>query len=278
MDQLISELTTDKNSYIRSLALSYFLRRQTLISVLEFLELPEQSKGLDVGCGIGLPALIAAEKFNLSMTGVDQEAGFIKTAQMLANKTGLDEKTVFLTGNGSALDFEEGVFNWAWSVDFVNYASQMDRQPLNEMIRVLKPGGTLALAAWTFQRLLPGYPHLEALLDATKQGLAPFVKGMEPIRHFMRTPAVLEELGLQNIRSKTVTGEICAPLKNEIKPAVADLMAMRWDKHPDELDEKNRQLFERLTDPEAAEYILDQNGYYGFFTYTVFAAEKKETK
>ncbi len=48
-------------SYLQNLLVSHPLRAATLRSAIQALELPPGSRGLDVGCGIGRPALLLAE-------------------------------------------------------------------------------------------------------------------------------------------------------------------------------------------------------------------------
>ncbi len=55
-----------------------------------------------------------------------------------------------------------------------------------QLKRVIKPGGVLAIIAWSSERLLPDYPMLEAKLSATTPGISPFSNEMEPSRHFPR--------------------------------------------------------------------------------------------
>lgn len=47
---------------------------------------------------------------------------------------------VFEVGRANALGFKDHWFDWAWSVDCVNYAPGLRRAALDEMKRVLKPG------------------------------------------------------------------------------------------------------------------------------------------
>ena len=69
---------------------------------------------------------------------------------------------------------------------------------LKEMRRVLKPGGILAVAAWSSEKLLPGYPRLEARLGATAPGIAPFHAGRDPALHFQHGLGWFRKLGLEN--------------------------------------------------------------------------------
>ncbi|MEJ2303365.1 MAG: hypothetical protein P8Y14_17710 [Anaerolineales bacterium] len=77
-------------------------------------------------------------------------------------------------------------FDWAWSVDCVGYAPIEPLPLVKELARVVKPGGRVAILAWSSEKLLPGYPVLEAHLNATSSGIAPFVRGKKPELHFTR--------------------------------------------------------------------------------------------
>ena len=63
----------DTDAYIRRLAESNPLREPTLRSVIRSLHLPSGSRVLDVGCGIGLQALLLAEAVGSAghVTGLD---------------------------------------------------------------------------------------------------------------------------------------------------------------------------------------------------------------
>lgn len=272
--ELAAGLSDHSNGYIRSLALSQPLRQPLLESALAWLSIPEKSPGLDLGCGIGLPAMLAADRLSLNVTGVDIKPECIKMARHLSKRACLDKSLNFVLGDGTALEFEDGCFDWAWSADCVRYDPVMGNTPLSEMQRVLKPGGTLALAAWSSQMLLPGYPGLEARLNATDRGTAPFQPVMEPDRHFFCTGHVLKKMGFQKIRVKSFLQDIRAPFSREMHRALLDLITMRWGRSPDKIPAGDRELYHSLTDPGSRNFILDDPEYYGFFTYTLFTGIK----
>jgi len=62
---------------------------------------------------------------------------------------------------------------------------------LSELVRAVKPVGTVAITAWSSEKLLPGHPRSEARLGATSGGIAPFVQGNNPEWHFLRALAGL---------------------------------------------------------------------------------------
>ncbi len=268
---IIDMLAGHDNTYIRSLACAHPLRLPVLENILNWLDL--EGKGLDMGCGIGLPAVTAAGK-GLEVTGVDMETAFLETARSIADKLLLKEFMTFVQGDAFDLEFEDAYFDWAWSMDCVNYAKGLNEQPLSEMKRVLKPGGRLILAAWSSQMLLPGYPLLEARLSTTQEGLAPFETGMDPIRHFSASARVFQRMGFENIQCKTFLRDITPSMTPEEKRSLGDLFNMRWGQQPSGLNEDDQALYTHLTDPGSDRFILTDPGYYGFFTYTVFCGTK----
>ena len=59
--------------------------------------------------------------------------------------------------------------------------------------------------------LLPGYPALEARLNATSLGIAPFDAKMKPESHSMRAPEWFKQAGLSEIRAQTFVSDINPP-------------------------------------------------------------------
>ena len=168
---------TDTDTYIRRLAESNPLREPTLRLAIQALRLPSGSRGLDVGCGIGLQALPLAEAVGSAghVTGLDQSPEFLLYADEIVKKSGLAQRISFRQGDMSQLPFDDDAFDWVWSADCVGY-------PVGEVLPLLvvRPGGSVAILAWSSQQLLPGYPLLEARLNGTCSGFAPFVKGKRP--------------------------------------------------------------------------------------------------
>ncbi|BCS96204.1 hypothetical protein DSLASN_18360 [Desulfoluna limicola] len=245
-----------------------------LHDVIRYLRLLQNSSGLDVGCGIGLPAMILAGVMgeDIRVTGIDTSETFIQTARRLSEKAGFSNQLRFETGSASALPYGDALFDWAMSIDCVNYAPTDALPLLKEMKRVVKPGGKIVLLGWTSQQLLPGHPELEAKLNATPEGIAPFKAGMNPERHFLRTASLFETLGLKNRKAHTFIGNVCAPLTPDIYDALKDLLSMRWAERPSGLSGDEVALYKGLTHPDSPGFILNNHGYHGFFTCTLFSA------
>lgn len=104
-------------------------------------EVPQHARVLDVGCGGGhLLALIAEQRPDLTLTGVDLSADQVRRARRRLQRFG-DRVTV---EEGSALDlpFDANHFDAVFSMASIkHWPDQL--QGLRECLRVLRPGGRL---------------------------------------------------------------------------------------------------------------------------------------
>lgn len=260
------------DTYLEGLRVTFPLREPVIKSAIHSLRPPSGSSGLDAGCGIGRPALMLAEEVGPAghVTGVDLSEAFVNYARKTAAKKGQSGRVTFQQADAAKLPFDCNRFDWAWSMDCVGYYPPDPRPALEELRRVVKPGGFLALAAWSGQQLLPGYPRLEARLNATAAGTAPFAAGTDPGRHFLRAKGWFGRLGLRDISAGTFTGSVLAPLSDELRAGLISLLAMRWDGARSEMSADEWEEYDRITRPDSADFILDQPDYYAFFTYTMF--------
>jgi len=262
----------DVNSYLQSLVVTNPLRAPTLRSVIQALNLPQGSRGLDAGCGIGQQALLLAEAVGPGghIAGLDLSPDFVSYAIGIADQSGLSERVSFREGDVFSLPFEHDMFDWAWSVDCIGYAPFDPLPALKELARVVKPGGSVIILFWSSQRLLPGYPLLEACLDATTPGIAPFVRGKAPELHSLRALGWFREVGLEEPTAHTFVGTVHAPLENDIQRALVSLLQMRWPNVQSELSPEDWVEYQRLCQPESPDFIVDLPDYYAFFTYSMF--------
>jgi ubiquinone/menaquinone biosynthesis C-methylase UbiE len=100
---------------------------------------------LDIGCGIGGPARWIADKFGCHVTGVDLTAAFCRAAEMFNAATGMADRVRILQGNALALPLEPDSFDRAYSQNVImNIADKVAFY--REALRVLRPGGVLALS------------------------------------------------------------------------------------------------------------------------------------
>jgi SAM-dependent methyltransferase len=100
---------------------------------------------LDVACGSGNAALVAARRY-CDVTGIDFVPALIERSKQRATAEGLEIR--FVTGDAQALPFEDRCFDFAFSVFGVMFAPDQQRAA-DELVRVCRPGGSIALASWT---------------------------------------------------------------------------------------------------------------------------------
>ncbi|NIT30297.1 MAG: methyltransferase domain-containing protein, partial [Armatimonadetes bacterium] len=234
------------------------------------------SQGLDAGCGIGLQSLLLVEAVGPTghVTGLDISPQFLHSAEETVRRSGLSERISFQEGDVRQLPFEDDTFDWAWSSSCVGYAASLEpRSAVKELARVVKPGGVVAIFAWSSEKLLPGYPLLEARLDATSSGIAPFVKGKSPELHFLSALGWFRDAGLEETTVQTFAGEAYAPLSEDLRCALIALFEMRWPGVESELSLKDRGEYRRLCLPESPDFILGHPHYYAFFTCSMFSGK-----
>src|SRR5829696_5544579 len=118
-------------------------------------ELRAGERVVDVGCGAGIDSLIAAKKVGPEghVIGVDMTPSMLEKAHWAARETGL-ANVEFREGYGEALPVEDG---WA---DVVISNGVLNLMPdkvaaLEEMSRVLKPGGRLQIGDILVQKAVP---------------------------------------------------------------------------------------------------------------------------
>ena len=266
----------DTDEYIRLMAVSHPLRESVLRSAIEALQLPPGSQGLDAGCGIGLPALLLADAVRPDghVTGLDMSPEFLAYAENIVKTSELAQRISFQKGDMYHLPFDDKTFDWVWSTDCAGYSVEEPLPLFKELARVIKPGGTLALLFWSSQMLLPRYPFLEARLNATCAGIAPFKKSMEPETHYLRTLGWMQKVGLKKATVRTFIGNVQAPLSDEIRTALIALFQMRWGPTESEVTPEDWAAYQRLCQPEPSDFILDLPDYYAFFTYTMFYGQQ----
>ena len=116
-------------------------------------KLPKGSRVLDVGCGIGGSSRILSDYYGFDVIGISISPEQIKRANELTTNK---EFCRFEVMNALDLKYEKGSFDGVWSVEAG--PSMFDKQTFaDEMFRVLRPGGILAVADWN-QRDLSKYP------------------------------------------------------------------------------------------------------------------------
>ncbi len=102
---------------------------------------------LDVGCGAGQLALVAA-RAGARVTGCDISTNWLERARQRAALERLDVR--FEEADAEALPYADGQFDVVTSLIGAMFAPQPNLVA-SELARVCRPGGTIAMANWTAQ-------------------------------------------------------------------------------------------------------------------------------
>jgi SAM-dependent methyltransferase len=117
-------------------------------SAVEFYERLGVAPGttlLDVACGAGQLAIVAAQR-GAKVTGVDIAPASIQAARARAAAEGLDAH--FDEGDAEDLPYADATFDVVTSLYGAMFAPRPERVAA-ELVRVVKPGGRIAMGNWT---------------------------------------------------------------------------------------------------------------------------------
>jgi SAM-dependent methyltransferase len=111
-------------------------------ALCDALDLHATERVLDIACGSGTAALVAARRY-CDVTGLDYVPRLIERAKRRAEADDLD--AVFEVGDAQHLPFSDGQFDAVLSVYGVQFAPDQEKAAA-EMLRVCRRGGRIGLA------------------------------------------------------------------------------------------------------------------------------------
>jgi SAM-dependent methyltransferase len=169
---------------------------------IEWLSLPEGLCWIDVGCGTGAFAELVLDRCAPSkVSAIDPAEDQIAYASSRPAAARID----YLVGGALVLPYGDREFNVAAMALVISFVPD-PRKAIDEMVRVVKPGGTVATYIWDFAG--GGFP-LKPLFDAleTMNITAPLVPG-----HVNARLDVLSNLfgtaGLSEVATRTIDIEV----------------------------------------------------------------------
>ena len=108
---------------------------------------PRGKRILDIGCGIGGPALEMARTHGAIVTGIDLEAPLVERAIASAKKSGLDDRCRFQVVDAGPLPFDDESFDIVLSSGAITQ-TENKAELLEEVHRLLTPGGWVTCYEW----------------------------------------------------------------------------------------------------------------------------------
>lgn len=135
-------------------------------------------RGLDLGCGQGWYAADLALA-GFQMTGIDTSEGQIRHARRHCESLGA--QVDLHLGDGKGLPFPDATFDFAYSINVLHHVTTPEAQvaTLQELVRVLKPGGAFFLHEMNIEnpvfRLYMSYlfPLLKSIDEGTELWIRP---------------------------------------------------------------------------------------------------------
>lgn len=127
---------------------------------------------LDVACGSGNAALIAARRY-CEVSGIDYVPALIERAKTRAAAEGT--RIDFRVADAQALPFEDAAFDVVVSVFGVMFAPDQEKAAA-ELLRVCRPGGKIGLACWMPEGFGGDFFRTHAAYAPPPPGLKPAVR------------------------------------------------------------------------------------------------------
>src|ERR1041385_8517052 len=172
---------------------------------------------LDVAGGAGEPSLTIAETVGPdgSVTCTDFAAEMVEAAQAAAARRGIINIT-FRQCSADALPFADGTFDVAVS----RLGAMFFPDPLaalREMLRVLKPGGSLGLVVWRAGELNPFFNITSEVLSRYVEPAPeePDAPNAFRFAESGKLAGVLREAGASDVRERILKSDIAAPVARE---------------------------------------------------------------
>ena len=125
--------------------------------VFERLRIEGPGRAYDLGCGLGAPARHLARRAPVSVTGFSIVPWQIDRAIKLARESGVDGRVRFVLGDYTRLPVADASADWAYSIEAACHDRGIEKAGfLEEVARVLRPGGRVVIADGFTKRRDPG--------------------------------------------------------------------------------------------------------------------------
>jgi ubiquinone/menaquinone biosynthesis C-methylase UbiE len=182
---------------------------------------------LDIGCGTGYPALLAAQAVGDrgKVLGLDLAEEMVEVARRKAKTLNITN-TTFQTADATALPFEADTYDAVISRFCLMFLPDIPKT-MSGIVRILKQGGYLTAAIWSFA---DKNPFLRLPIDILKKFVAipppdPEQPGLFRLAMSGELLKLAERAGLQGITDEEMTGEVPFESSDEYLASLIDMAA-----------------------------------------------------
>jgi ubiquinone/menaquinone biosynthesis C-methylase UbiE len=235
---------------------------------------------LDLGCGAGglFPMISEAIEPGGCITGLDRLRAHLDAAKDFAEQHGVKSKLNLVEADlHQALEFPDATFDCVWCADTM-FALADTAAIVKEMVRVVKPGGIVAILSGNYSRAMymPGHRRLEWM--AVAAGNVPSLDFPSFYADFSKLPMMnpyersaywLQDAGLHATRMSVHPVYYQQPLPAIVRECLEKFFfenvrhySVRTAGAEVGMSEEDIQLFYELTTPGSGKFILDEPDYY----------------
>ena len=119
---------------------------------------------LDVACGTGAVAIELARRYGCSVVGVDQSAAMLAEGRMRVARAGEDARVRLEECRAESLPFADDSFDALTFTYLLRYVDN-PADTLRELVRVVRPGGTIASLEFSIPKRAPARALWNAYVD-----------------------------------------------------------------------------------------------------------------
>lgn len=167
---------------------------------------PEPARVLDVGCGIGGTSRHLAKSLgpNSKVQGITLSPNQVKRATELAAEQNLPNAS-FRVMNALAMDFPDDTFDLVWACESGEHMPDKKKY-VEEMVRVLKPGGRLVIATWCQRSTPPAFTDEDLVnLDYLyKEWAHPYFISIEDYASLVEGTTTMKEVDTDDWTRQTI--------------------------------------------------------------------------
>ncbi|WP_410663350.1 methyltransferase domain-containing protein [Amycolatopsis sp. lyj-84] len=201
---------------------------------------------LDVGCGIGGPAIRLARTTGAHVVGISNVATQVEQATARAGAENLAGQARFEQADALEMPFPDDSFDAAIAIESLIH---MDRDPaLREIARVLRPGGVLVAADFCLNAVVT--PERQRVLDRYRD-----LDSLSSFHRLDEFPPMLRRAGLEPVELLDASSHVEKSVKMWWERTEADLENLTDQYGKQELDDFIG-LFDDVINHGGPEYLI----------------------